>query len=662
MLLSISRRLCDEDDELSEVEPDAVPSEVRDWLALTFTRSMSNIKRRGNDKPKFRSVAHAIRAGIMVDRIYRRMSSTVGLHIPPDVLLILKNLDEWSFDVFSVNEAGDNHALKYVAYELLQRYDLIAKFKINTQILESFLIKLEEGYSKYKNPYHNLVHAADVTQTTHHIVSQSGLALWLTDLELLAVLVAAMVHDYEHTGTTNTFHINTSSEVALIYNDRAVLESHHVSAAFRFMREDDYNILSGLKKEEYRDFRSLVIDIVLATDMSFHFQQIKNMKNLLSMPENIDKAKALSLIVHCADISHPAKEWNLHYRWTSQLIEEFFLQGDREADLGLPISPLCDRKTTMIAESQIGFIDFIVDPSFQVMGDMMEKIVMPLHHRNTGITEESFDNHADKATSTTSLSSRSSTPLTPKSLSPATVKFEVKRYWMDCLLANKAQWKERAAKELEAKNKQMEERAREMEKVTLDLSHVKDAAQKAAANNEQKSDEQQDSGVESPNSKDAGAGSREKTDVGTDTVVEVARDSSQRGDQSTSSSSSVPTPQGVSRQTSTTGLLDFAHKSSTSLKSCDTTSCRGISPNSREHLSFNKPTGPSPSRISSSSSSSLLSSPLSKPLSAAHKVDGLGDGAANSQFSNNASIRSADSVKSCDQRRSHDRIKSHDSG
>ena len=62
------RRLCDEEDELSEVEPDAVPSEVRDWLALTFTRSMSNIKRRGDDKPKFRSVAHAIRAGIMVDR------------------------------------------------------------------------------------------------------------------------------------------------------------------------------------------------------------------------------------------------------------------------------------------------------------------------------------------------------------------------------------------------------------------------------------------------------------------------------------------------------------------------------------------------------------------------------------------------------------------
>jgi calcium/calmodulin-dependent 3',5'-cyclic nucleotide phosphodiesterase len=64
-----SRRLMEEDDGvLSEIEPDSVPNEVRDWLAMTFTRSMSTIKRRPSDKPKFKSVAQAIRAGIMVDR------------------------------------------------------------------------------------------------------------------------------------------------------------------------------------------------------------------------------------------------------------------------------------------------------------------------------------------------------------------------------------------------------------------------------------------------------------------------------------------------------------------------------------------------------------------------------------------------------------------
>lgn len=62
------RRLLDEEDELAEVQPDAVPNEVRQWLASTFTRSQAVTKPRTDDKPKFRSVANAIRAGIMVDR------------------------------------------------------------------------------------------------------------------------------------------------------------------------------------------------------------------------------------------------------------------------------------------------------------------------------------------------------------------------------------------------------------------------------------------------------------------------------------------------------------------------------------------------------------------------------------------------------------------
>lgn len=45
----------------------------------------------------------------------------------------------------------------------------------------------------------------------------------------------------------------------------------------------------------------------------------------------------------------------------------WYFQGDKEADLGLPFSPLCDRKSTMVAQSQIGewllcpFIDHLRD-------------------------------------------------------------------------------------------------------------------------------------------------------------------------------------------------------------------------------------------------------------------------------------------------------------
>lgn len=443
-----NRRLCDEDDELSEVEPDAVPTEVRDWLALTFTRSMNNIKRKGEDKPRFRSVANVIRAGIMVDRIYRRMSSSVGLQIPQNVLTVLKNLDDWSFDVFATNE--DGHALKYVGYELLQKYDLLTKFKINTSALDAFLLSMEAGYSKYKNPYHNLLHAADVAQTVHYILSSSKLSNWLTDLEIFATIVAALVHDYEHTGTTNNFHINTGSEVALLYNDKAVLENHHVSAAFKLLKVDEYNILTGLSKEEYREFRSLLIDMVLATDMSYHFQQIKNMKSMLSMPESIEKSKALSLVLHCADISHPAKEWSMHKRWTDLLLEEFFRQGDREQELGLPFSPLCDRKNTLVAESQIGFIEFIVDPSFTVMGDVLQKILAPVFQTQYPaasskveevISEEVFEK-TDNGNSALSSTSSSSRPTTPRSGG-----YELKRPWKPILEENKLKWIEIAAQD-----------------------------------------------------------------------------------------------------------------------------------------------------------------------------------------------------------------------
>ncbi|XP_056010971.1 dual specificity calcium/calmodulin-dependent 3',5'-cyclic nucleotide phosphodiesterase 1A-like isoform X17 [Ostrea edulis] len=434
------KRLTDEDDELSEVEPDAVPTEVRDWLALTFTRSMSNVRRRGLEKPKFRSVAHAIRAGIMVDRIYRRLSSSATLHIPPAVLQLLKGMDDWSFDVFSLNSAADGHSLKYVGYELLQKYDLVTKYKINSSMLDSFLLQLEVGYSKYKNPYHNLVHGADVAQTVHYILSQSKLAHWLTDLEVFATIIAALIHDYEHTGTTNNFHIQTGSEFAVLYNDKAVLENHHICASFRIMRSEEANILNHLSREEYREFRALVIEMVMATDMSFHFQQLKNMKNLLGMPENIDKQKALSLVLHCADISHPAKDWNLHRRWTSQLLEEFFKQGDREQELGLAISPLCDREKTLVAESQIGFIDFIVDPSFAVMTEMLEKILTPLQkaaRSEDAISEEVFDK-TDKS------------------------KYILSTPWSDCLADNKNKWKVQAAKDAEErKQKEAEELSKE---------------------------------------------------------------------------------------------------------------------------------------------------------------------------------------------------------
>ncbi|XP_069389035.1 dual specificity calcium/calmodulin-dependent 3',5'-cyclic nucleotide phosphodiesterase 1A isoform X2 [Paralichthys olivaceus] len=463
-----TKRLLDTEDELSDLQAESVPSEVRDWLACTFSRKMGVAKRRPEEKPRFRSIVHAVQAGIFVERMYRRTSNMAGLTYPPTALRALKEVDQWSFDVFSFHEATGDHALKFLVYDLLTRYDLINRFRIPVQALVQFVEALENGYSKHRNPYHNLIHAADVTQTAHFLMLHTGLMHWLSELEILAMVFAAAIHDFEHTGTTNNFHIHTRSEVAIFYNDRSVLENHHISAAYRLMAEEEMNILINLNKDDWRELRSLVIEMVMSTDMSCHFQQIKTMRNSLSQTHSIDKVKVLSLMLHAADISHPAKAWPLHHRWTHSLMEEFFRQGDKEVDLGLPFSPLCDRKATMIAQSQIGFIDFIVEPTFSVLIDTTEKVIGPLIEedrkaRETGnrrssltgsgsVTVESVQRH--------SSSRHGNNDDGQMDFSLTAIDLQVLRLHLSGVIAsNKDRWKELSVHELANKEQEEQEEA-----------------------------------------------------------------------------------------------------------------------------------------------------------------------------------------------------------
>lgn len=74
------------------MQPDAVPAEVREWLTSTFTRQLAPTRHRTDEKPKFRSVAQAIRAGIFVDRIYRRIAASGFMQFSPEIVEVLKVL------------------------------------------------------------------------------------------------------------------------------------------------------------------------------------------------------------------------------------------------------------------------------------------------------------------------------------------------------------------------------------------------------------------------------------------------------------------------------------------------------------------------------------------------------------------------------------------
>ncbi|CDW53862.1 calcium:calmodulin dependent 3',5' cyclic [Trichuris trichiura] len=401
-----SRRRACTSKQAEQIDSEDVPEEVRKWLALTFTQSINEPRQ----KVSFKSVANAIRS----ER--KKLSSFI-------------RINNWDFDIFQLNEISDNNALKCVAMALFGKYNFLNKYKIPLVKFEAFLSKLQQGYCKHNNPYHNMVHAADVTQTAHWLLAQSGLVECLTDLELFAYIFSAMVHDYEHTGHTNSYHVQSSSDYALLYNDRSVLENHHASAIFRLMHDySQYNILEKLSKQEYREFRNLVVEIVLCTDMSTHFAQVKEVKQMITSEDEIDKTKALSFLIHCSDISHPAKKWPFHFRWTNQLMEEFFRQGDLEMTMGIPVSPLCDRLTVNIADSQVAFIDFIVEPMMIVCSELLAKLLETLLQA----LENSDTNDRSKQIA-------------------AVDQFRLSQPWMKIIPENRIKWKEYIAEQQQSR-------------------------------------------------------------------------------------------------------------------------------------------------------------------------------------------------------------------
>ena len=230
--------------------------------------------------------------------------------------------------------------------------------------------------------YHNHLHAADVTQSTHLLLSSPALAKCFTSLEIMAAILACTVHDVDHPGLTNQYLINTADTLALMYNDESVLENHHLAVAFKLLQNPACDIFSRLSTKQRMSVRKMMIDMVLATDMSKHMSLLANLKTMveakkvagsgvLLLDEYNDRIQVLQNMVHCSDLSNPTKPLEIYRVWVERITEEFFLQGDQERQAGLDISPMCDRNNATTEKSQVGFISYIVHPLWETWAELV---------------------------------------------------------------------------------------------------------------------------------------------------------------------------------------------------------------------------------------------------------------------------------------------------
>eukprot|EP00070_Physeter_catodon_P032071 XP_028338965.1 cAMP-specific 3',5'-cyclic phosphodiesterase 4C isoform X2 [Physeter catodon] len=293
----------------------------------------------------------------------------------------LEDTKKWGLDVFKVAELSGNRPLTAIMFSIFQERDLLKTFRIPADTLATYLLTLE-GHYHNDVAYHNSLHAADVTQSTHVLLATPALEAVFTDLEVLAAIFASAIHDVDHPGVSNQFLINTNSELALMYNDTSMLENHHLAVGFKLLQAENCDIFQNLTTKQRLSLRRMVIDMVLATDMSKHMNILADLKTMvetkkvtslgvLLLDNYSDHIQVLQSLVHCADLSNPTKPLPLYRQWTDRIMAEFFQQGDRERESGLDISPMCDKHTASVEKSQVGFIDYIAHPLWETWADLV---------------------------------------------------------------------------------------------------------------------------------------------------------------------------------------------------------------------------------------------------------------------------------------------------
>jgi len=318
------------------------------------------------------------------------------------------SLTSWDLDTLTLDRVTNGRPLSTLGMHLFSSLGLIQHFSLNEHKLEKFLCEIEAGYSS-SNPYHNKAHAASVMHAMHALLELGGISSAAsaalardgagqehTRMEvLLTCLLAAAVHDFEHVGLSNDFLVRSAHPRALLYNDKHVNENHHVAAAFAVMRRPECNFCEHFPDQQLRQIRNLIIELVIATDMSCHDSLLKSFSEVVNGPKspssdavagfvpgtNKEAVLLLQLAMKCADLGHLSLGWDLHCQWVRCIEEEFFQQGDLEKSQGMSVSFLMDRSKPGASLTQVGFFEYVVLPLYRALargapaaGDILARV------------------------------------------------------------------------------------------------------------------------------------------------------------------------------------------------------------------------------------------------------------------------------------------------
>ncbi|XP_045539863.1 cGMP-specific 3',5'-cyclic phosphodiesterase [Papilio machaon] len=279
------------------------------------------------------------------------------------------NLYSFKFHDFDLSDEDTCRA----TLRMFLQCNLVEKFHIPYDVLCRWTLSVKKNYRPVK--YHNWRHALNVAQTMFAMLKTGKMERFMSDLEILGLLVACLCHDLDHRGTNNAFQTKTESPLAILYST-STMEHHHFDQCVMILNSESNNIFQALSPCDYKDVMRVVETAILSTDLAMYFKKKSKFLELVDNGEfdwqSPEKKELLcGMMMTACDVSAIAKPWEVQHKVAKLVADEFFDQGDLEK-LQLnqqPIAMMDREKKDELPQMQVGFIDMICLPLYKVLSD-----------------------------------------------------------------------------------------------------------------------------------------------------------------------------------------------------------------------------------------------------------------------------------------------------
>uniref|UniRef100_A0A4W5M070 Phosphodiesterase n=1 Tax=Hucho hucho TaxID=62062 RepID=A0A4W5M070_9TELE len=284
-------------------------------------------------------------------------------------------LMEFSFSDFELSDAETTQATirMFVDLNLVQNFQM--KYKVCS--LCQWILSVKKNYRK-NVAYHNWRHAFNTSQCMFALFKSGQLQSNMSELEILALMIATLSHDLDHRGVNNSYIQRSDHPLAQLYC-HSTMEHHHFDQCLMILNSPGNQILSSLSLDEYKATLKMIERAILATDLALYmkrrgefFELTKNSQFVWD--DDYHKDLLRSMLMTACDISAITKPWPVQKRIAELVATEFFEQGDKERqELNIePIDLMNREKRDKIPSMQVSFIDAICTQLYETLAGMSE--------------------------------------------------------------------------------------------------------------------------------------------------------------------------------------------------------------------------------------------------------------------------------------------------